>query len=381
MKPLVAVFKVMKHTFPILFATLAVALPSCHDKKSDRMEDEKISVDVAYPTTDTVVLTKTFPGYLEANNSVELVARVNGYLKEQCYADGQFVRKGAILFKIEDTQYRDAVTRAEAALHTAESTLAYNTRNYQAMKKALESDAVSQISVVQAESEMKNSEASVRDAKAALETAQTNLGYCLIKAPFDGHVSASEISVGSYLSGEGEAQPLATIYEDARLKAVFNVAEAAYVGNLKEIAQEQGLNLHSVPVSFTDTLQHDYTADLFYIAPDIDVSTGTLSMYAYVDNPYNELKSGMFVNITLPYDKIDNATLVKTTAISTDQAGKYLYTLTDSNRVVYTLITAGDQALDSMTVVKSGINPDTRYVTKAMLKVRDGMEVKPILTK
>lgn len=369
----------MKRFYPILMIAM-VLLPSCKKEKK-QTGSELEAVNVAVPVTDTVVLTKTFPGYLEAEKTVELVARVNGYLSEKCYNDGDYVKKGTILFKIEDTQYRDAVARAEAALNTAYSTLEYNSKNYEAMKKALESDAVSQISVIQAESDMKNSEASVRDARAALETAKTNLGYCLIRAPFDGHVSASEVSVGSYLSGEGSAQPLATIYEDGRLKATFNVAEASYIGNLKEIAKAQGLDLGKIPVTFADTLQHNYTANLYYIAPDVDVTTGTLAMYAYVDNPYNELKSGMFVNITLPYDKIDNATLIKTTSVSTDQAGKYVYTLNDSNKVVYTPIVIGEQTMDSMTVVKSGLKPDARYVTQAMLKVRDGMEVKPITVK
>ncbi|MCM1310607.1 MAG: efflux RND transporter periplasmic adaptor subunit [Bacteroides sp.] len=369
----------MKHAF-LWIPALMVLLPACKKEKT-QTDNEIQTVNVALPETDTVVLTKTFPGYLEAQNTVELVARVNGYLKEKCYADGQYVKKGTVLFKIEDTQYRDAITRAEAALHTAQSTLDYDSRNYEAMKKALESDAVSKISVIQAESDMKNSEASVRDAKAALETARTNLDYCQIRAPFNGHVTASEVSVGSYLSGEGSAQPLATIYEDSKLKAVFNVAEASYVGNLRQIAKEQGLDLGKIPLTFADTLGHNYTADLFYIAPDVDVTTGTLAMYAYVDNTYGELKSGMFVNITLPYDKIDNATLVKTTSISTDQAGKYLYTISDSNRVVYTPIVVGDEAQDSMTVVKSGLKPGCRYVTQAMLKVRDGMEVKPIEVK
>lgn len=355
-------------------------VPSCHkgDNVSGSREE---TVSVAVPVTDTVVLTKTFPGYLEARSTVQLVARVNGYLREKCYTDGQFVKKGTVLFIIEDTQYRDAVTRAEAALHTAQSTLDYNIRNYEAMKKALESDAVSQIAVIQAEADLKKSEASVRDANATLETAKTNLDYCRVRAPFDGHVTASEVSVGSYVSGEGSAQPLATIYDDAKLKAVFNVAETSYVSNIKSIAADQGLDLGKIPVSFTDTLPHDYTADLFYIAPDIDVSTGTLTMYAYVDNAYGELKSGMFVNITLPYDKLDDAVLVKTTSISTDQAGKYLYTLNDSNKVVYTPIIAGGEALDSMTIVKSGLKPESRYITQAMLKVRDGMKVNPYMVK
>lgn len=365
----------MKHALLLCPAALLI-LAACH-KSEQKVAEETPLIDVALPETGSVVLTKTFPGYLSADKTVDIVARVNGYLRQVCYTDGQFVRRGDVLFRIEDTAYRDAVTQAEAALNTARAELEYNTKNFDAMTRALESDAVSRISVSQAESAMKTSEADVRNAEAALRSARTTLGYCEILAPFDGHVTASTVDVGTYLAGEGAAETLATIYADSRLKAQFNVAEAAYVNNLTATAAEQGLDLHAVPLSFADSLNHAYTANLYYIAPDVDTATGTLAMSAEVDNPYGELKAGMFTNISLPYDRAEDAIMVKTASISTGQAGKYLYTLNDSNQVVYTPIKIGDEVRDSMTIVTSGLTPRTRYVTRAMLKVRDGMTVKP----
>lgn len=367
-------------TYTALLAAmaLAAALPSCRDKKSTTDTDAVPSVSVAYPAVDTVTLTKTYPGTLKAKAKVDLVARVNGYLRERCYQGGAFVQQGQVLFRIEDTQYRDAVQQAEATLRTAQAQNEYNTHNYAAMKKALESDAVSQMSVIQAESEMKNSESDIKNARAALETARTNLGYCVVRAPFSGHVTASGPDPGAYLSGAGSPVTLATIFDDSRMLANFSIEDAEFIKMMEKAAASIGVNFKAVPVTFTDTLPHRYTADLTYIAPAIDPSTGTLLLKAAIDNTYGELKDGMYVNITLPYARVPNAILVKDSSISTDQAGKYLYTVNDSNKVVYTPITVGELVRDSMRIVTSGLTPQSRYVTQALLKVRDGMTVKPI---
>lgn len=361
-------------------AALSVTVVSCK-KKPAAMPDEELTVSVAEPEVDSVTLTRTYPGFLIADRKVDLVARVNGYLRDKCYQDGQYVGSGAVLFRIEDTQYRDAVAQAEAQLRTAKATYEYNSRNYEAMKKALLSDAVSQMSVAQAESDMKNSLAAIHNAEAALEAARTTLGYCTVRAPFGGHVSAPVVSVGAYLSGAGAPVTLATIYEDATIQAVFNIEDSDFLAEVKKRSSTSGLNFSAIPLQFNDTLQHNYTGNLFYVAPDVDSSTGTLVLKASVDNPYGELKAGMYATITLPYKKVDDAILVKDASIGTDQAGKYLYVVNDSSRVVYTPIKVGDLVNDSMRLVTSGLTPHSRYVTQALLKVRDGMKVKTVTVK
>lgn len=377
----------MKHRLVsrVAFAALpAVAmlciLGSCKKKGADR-QDEELTVNVALPEVDSVTLTKSYPGYMMANRKVDLVARVDGYLREKCYESGQYVTQGTVLFRIEDTQYRDAVAQAEASLRTARATNDYNTRNYAAMKKALESDAVSQMSVIEAESDMKNSEASIHNAEAALQTARTNLGYCVVRAPFNGHVTASGPDPGAYLAGAGSPVTLATIFDDATMMATFNVEDADFIKNIQKNRGAMGLDFSAIPLAFEDTLPHAYTGNLSYIAPDVDPSTGTLVLRASVDNKYGELKDGMYVTITLPYQMVPDAILVKDAAISTDQAGKYLYVVNDSGKVVYTPIKVSELVRDSMRVVTSGLPKDARYVTQALLKVRDGMKVKPVMTR
>ena len=121
-----------------------------------------------------------------------------------------------------------------------------------------------------------------------------------------------------------------------------------------------------------------YTGRLDYLSPNIDLSTGTLNVRANLDNPKHVLKSGLYVTITLPYAEQPNAVLVRDASIGTDQLGKYLYIVNDSNVVRYRPIEVGQLVDDTLRQVTAGISPKDSYVTSALLKVRDGMTIKPI---
>lgn len=361
-------------------AAVVAVTAGCH-RKSETEKPQVPEIEVAQAVTDSLTLYKSYPGTLISNNAVEVVGRVNGTLEARLYNPGDKVRKGQPLFRIESRTYRDAVERARAQLATAKSTNEYATRQYEAMKKALESDAVSQMEVLQAKSSMEESEASIRLAQAELNTAQTNLSYCTVTAPFDGVMSTNVLDPGAYIAGGVSPVKLASIYDNSSVTAVFYIEDDSYMRMFETVSNRDGIDYSRIPLEFSETLPHSYTADLTYMAPSVDTSTGTLKLQASVDNPNDELKQGMYVSVKLPWKTDPRAVLVKDASISTDQLGKYIYTVNDSNKVVYTPIVIGDLYQDTLRVVTSGIGPDTRYVTKAMLKVRQGMEIKPVMTR
>lgn len=360
---------------------LMIALPSC--KKSDKqsMDDQTPVVNVATPEVDSIVLHKTYPGLLIASNSAAVVCRVNGTILSKTYSSGAFVNKGQVLFRIEDTKYRDAVQQADAALATAKSQYEYASRNYEALKEALKSDAVSQIEVVQAKATMEQAAAAIKNAQAALSQANLNLSYCTVKAPISGYITSSGFTPGVYVNGEGAPVELCTVYDNSHMTAQFNIEDAQYE---TMVGQNGGMNhdiYRNVPLKFTQPLPHSYTADLSYESPSINSSTGTLTLQAGIDNTYNELKDGMYLTIELPYGINPKAILIKDASIGTDQLGKYVYVVNDSDKVVYTPIKIGEIYQDSLRVVNEGLKPNDRYVTEALLTVRNGMTVKPNLVK
>lgn len=367
---------------PILSAScLILAFPSCKKSEKQSADDQAPVISVATPVVDSIVLHKTYPGLLIASNSAAVVCRVNGTVTAKTMKGGAFVNKGQVLFKIEDTKYRDAVQQAQATLATAKSQYEYASRNYEALKEALKSDAVSQIEVVQAKSTMEQAAASVKNAEAALSLANLNLSYCTVRAPISGYVTTCGFNPGVYVNGEGAPVELCTVYDNTHMTARFNIEDAQYE---TMVGQNGGMDhsiYRNVPIKFAQPLPHSYTADLSYEAPAINSSTGTLTLQAGIDNVYNELKDGMYLTIELPYGINSKAILIKDASIGTDQLGKYVYVVNDSDKVVYTPIKIGEIYQDSLRVVNEGLKPSDRYVTEALLTVRNGMTVKPQLTK
>jgi RND family efflux transporter MFP subunit len=364
----------------MLVATCAslLAFTSCHPKKSAD-EAQLLSVDVAFPQVDSVTIYRTYPATAAAGASADIVARVNGMLLSRNYTPGSAVKKGQVLFTIDPTRYHDAVEQSRASLATARNEYIYASNQAEAMRKALESDAVSKLDVIQAESNMAQAAAAIENAEAALNLSLTDLGYCTVRAPFDGHISSSLLDPGAYVAGGTSPVTLAKLYDDAYITVVFSISDAQFGQIFDGENAPQNDVYRRVPLSFDTPLTHSYTGDLTYTAPSIDTSTGTITLKCRVENPYGELRDGMYVTVHLPYDTAPHAILVKDNALGTDQLGKYLYTLTDSNRVVYTPVTVGDLYCDTLRIVTHGITPQTRYVTSALLKVRDGMHVIPTL--
>lgn len=360
--------------------TLAVTSFSCSHKDSKK-EMEAPDIQVAEATTDSLTLYKTYPGIISANSTVGVVGRVNGTLMTCNFSGGDLVKKGQVLFTIEDRLYRDALQQAQAQLASARSSNEYATKQYAAMKKALESDAVSQMEVAQAKNSMESSLAAIKTAEAAVRTAATNLSYCTVTAPVTGHISARNVDPGAYIGGEGAPVTLATIYADADVHATFFIEDDSFMRMHTTAANREGIDYTAIPLIFSEELPHSYTAKLNFMAPDVDSSTGTVELKANINNPYNELKAGMYVSVKLPWKTDPEAVLVKDASISTDQLGKYLYTVNDSNKIVYTPVKVGDLYQDTLRIITEGIEPGAKYVTKAMLKVRAGMTVNPVLTR
>ena len=362
-----------------IFLVLSV-LTGCKEKKdAGAMKGmPTLAISVAKPIVKDITLTKDYPGYLTTEKTVNLVARVNGTLQSVSYAPGGRVKKGQLLFVIEPTLYNDKVAQAEAELKTAQAQLEYARNNYSRMKEAVKSDAVSQIQVLQSESSVTEGVAAVSNAEAALSTARTNLGYCYVRAPFDGTISKSTVDVGSYVGGSLQPVALATIYKDDQMYAYFNVADNQWLEMSMNNQQPTKDLPKKIMVQLGKEGTESYPATLDYLSPNVDLNTGTLMVRANFDNPQGVLKSGLYVSITLPYGEADHAILVKEASIGTDQLGKFLYAVNDSDIVHYRHIEIGQLINDTLRQVLGGLSPQERYVTEALMKVRDGMKIKPI---
>lgn len=361
------------HVLPAIIA--AVTLFSCK-KTNSSSTTPTMKVTVAKPVVKDVILYKTYPSYLAAKNSVDLVARVDGYLINTYYTAGDIVNKGSLLIKIEPNLYIDQVNQAEAAYNSAAAQLEYAENNYTRMDKVAKSNAISQIDLLQAETQLISAKSNLASAKAQLKSAETNLSYCYIKAPYHGRVTLCIYSNDTYLAGAINPVKLATIYEEDLIYAYFNIEDNQYITMLNG-GGGKILN-DSVYIYLNGKMDSRYIGRIDYISPNVDLSTGTIRLRAEIENPKGDLKDGMYVNVSLPYGRKDSAVVVHNASIGHDQLGSFLYVVNSSDIVEYRHIEVGSIVNDTMRVVNSGIASNESYVLNAIIKVRNGMKVNPI---
>ncbi len=367
---------------PLTVTSLCILLTACSKNKNNSADSSApAEVQVAEATTDSVVLYKSLPGIINSANEVAVVGRVNGKILTQNFTGGDYVTKGQTLYTIESTTYSNEVERAEASLASARSQFDYYTTQLAAMRRALEADAVSKMQVEQAESNMLQAQAAIKEAQASLSTARQNLGYCTVTAPMSGYISESLVDPGNYIGGEGAAVTLTTIYDNTNLQATFSLSDSEYESLIAKTGGISDSLYRNVPLTFRNKLKNDYFTNLYYVSPSVDETTATVQLIGTLTNRDNELKNGMYVSVSLPYGVSPHAILVKDASLGSDQLGYYLYTVGDDNKVTQTPVEVGDIYQDSLRIITSGITPGEKYVTKALLKVRNGQTIKPVLTK
>ena len=363
----------------IIVLSTITFLFSCKGKSVKNTETSIPKIEVSKPLVKPIVLHRDYPGYLSSNNIVDVVGLVSGYVTLQNFSSGQYTNAGDLLYTIDPTVYKNEVEKAEANLSSAEASLDYYENNYQRMLEASKSNAISQIDLIQAETNVRTAQANVQNAKAALKTAQTTLGYCYIKSPISGFLTTSGAGEGEYVAGgEGNPFKLTTIYNNDPMYAYFNIEDNQYL-----MIRMQSHNWESsLPKKvFVNMQEGDFPtieATPNYISPFVNLKTGTLTLRAFFENSEYDLKSGMYCTVSLPYGEDENAILIPDASTGTDQLGRYIYIIDNNNIVSYRHIEVGEIIDDSLIHVKSGLSPDERFVTKALLKVRSGMKVEPI---
>ena len=282
----------------------AVALAGCNTKNA-YIAPPPPKVVVAQPIAKPVTLYLELTGNTQAFNSVDLVARVQGYLESLDYKDGAFVTKGTQLFGIERDQYQQQLDQANASLAANQATLEYNTAEYNRQSTLARQDFASQSISQQWKANQDSAAAQVLSAKAAIELAKINLGYTNVTAPFDGVVSNHLVDVGA-LVGSGSATKLATIVQMDPMYVYFNLSEpqvlAITESNAKAGLPFRTTDLSSIPVDIglqgEDGYPHKGHMD--YADPQVNQSTGTLTARALFDNKDQRLLPGLFARVRTP---------------------------------------------------------------------------------
>jgi membrane fusion protein, multidrug efflux system len=359
---------------------LAVSLSACKPENKF-VPPPPADVSVATPLQQEVAPFEVLTGNTVSFATVDLVARVEGFLTEIKYTDGDFVKKGDVLFVIEQTMYQANVKEADAQLASAKATLAKNQAEFTRQQTLLTQNVSAQATFDIAKANLDTARASVEQQEGNLIIAQTNLSYTTVLAPFDGIVSKHLVSVGE-LVGNGVATKLATIVQLDPIYVEFNMSEQDVL-KIRENLKERRLDveqLSKIPLSIGLMNEQGFPHEghLNYVSPAIDTSTGTILVRGLFANAKRSLIPGFFVRAKVPMGLSAKASLVvPNRLIAEDQAGKYLLVVTKDNVVEPVRVTTGELVTGDLRVISSGLKADDRVVMATNGQAIPGAKVVP----
>ena len=338
-------------------------------------------VEVATPVQKSITRYVDATGNTAPVRTVDLVARVQGFLQAINYQDGTFVKEGTTLFTIEPETYRLKLEQAQAAEAGAQASLKQAESDYKRQADLVQKQAVSQSTLDTSTSNRDNAQANLQQAQANTRIAQVNYGYTNVTAPFDGIVTAHLVSVGE-LVGVASPTQLATIVALDPIYVNFNVNEQDVL-RVREEARRRGItveDLRQLPVEVglqTET-GYPHKGTLDYVSPQLNQSTGTLAVRGILKNPDRVLLPGYFARIRVPFQKTEKALLVPDVALGSDQAGRYVLVVNAENIVEQRKVTIGPLE-GGLRVMESGLKPDDKVVTAGLLRAIPGQKVDPQL--
>jgi RND family efflux transporter MFP subunit len=341
-------------------------------------------VIVANPVVKDVVSYLTYTGTIEASETVDLRARVPGFLVNMNFQPGQRVKKGDILFVIDKSQYQNEVESAMAAKQAAEAAFEGADNDARLARELADQRAGPEIDAIIKAAKRDVAKADISRAASHLVDAQLNLGYCDVTSPIDGRITTNNVDIGNLVGGTGPTV-LATIVLSTPAYVSVDVSESdvLMLRGRFESAAKAGKNEPGQPtpdkwpceLALAGQTEFKYPGRVDYLAPQLNTQTGTLRVRTMFENADEVLLPGYFARVRFPMET-HSAILVPEAALLSDQQGRYALVVGAGDKVEAKRVTLG--VLEGeMRVVESGLESGDRVIVLGVLKARPGSVVTP----
>jgi RND family efflux transporter MFP subunit len=343
------------------------------------------AVTVAAPEKRTVSDYDEYVGRFAAVNSVEVRARVSGYLDSVDFKDGQVVKQGDLLFTIDKRSFQIALDQAKANLTQAKSNVTFTEADLKRAQQLVTDKSITEQVFEQRAQAFRNAQASVAAADAAVRQAQLDLNFSELHAPIDGRIGDRRVSPGNLVTGgtTGNTTLLATIVSENPIHFEFTFDEASYLRYQRMAKQGEDIASRGrgpgvdVALKLIDDKDFAHQGHMDFVDNVIDPSTGTIRGRALFANPNGIFTPGMFARIRVPASPPYQALLVPDAAIGTEQARKYVLTVNADNTVVPKYVTLGQVLPGDLRVIKEGLNADDKVIVDGLMRARPGTKVTP----
>ena len=365
----------------ILSAALAVLLAGCGQSQQAAAPPDPVVTD-AHATQKSVVEQDEYVGRFVAVDSVEVRARVSGYLDQVHFTDGQMVKQGDLLFTVDKRPFQTSLDQATANLAQARANLAFTEADLARAAQLVRDKTITEQTFDQRTQAKKVAEAAVAAQEAAVRQARLDLSFTELRAPVDGRIGDRRVSPGNLVTGGtgGNTTMLAMIVSLDPIRFEFTFDEASYIKyerlsrTGKDMAGREGSALVSLRLIDEPDYAHEGRMD--FVDNVIDRASGTIRGRAVFANPNGVFTPGMFGRVRVPASPPYTALLVPDAAIGTEQARKYVLVVDDGNIVRQKYVTLGQTSGD-LRVIKDGITAEDRIVVNGLMRARPGIKVKP----
>lgn len=371
---------------PAIFLTIAsLALEGCHKEAAKPASTAPPTVGVSKPIVREITDYADFTGRTAAPNSVDIRARVTGYITKMPFVEGAEVKTDDLLIEIDPRPYQAQLDRAigEVTLNEARLKLAIadNKRAKSIYEKNAGAISTQELDKYQAQEE--EAAAAVGASKANLESYKINLDFTKVVSPIDGQVSRYNLTVGNLANADSTL--LTTVVSQDPMYAYFDVDEHTLLNIIRRQmgTKSDPIQAKTFPVflGLADETGYPHEGALNFANNVVSSSTGTMTVRGIFANPQAEsgrrlLRPGMFVRIRLPLGKPRQAILVSERALGTDQGRKYLLLVDENKKVQYRRVEVGPLQNDGLRVIESGILATDTVIVSGLQLVRPKMEVK-----
>jgi RND family efflux transporter MFP subunit len=371
----------------LLLTPLAFGLAACDQGQSQapNAAPPPPQVTVARPVTKTVVDYDEYVGRFVAVDSIEVRARVSGYLSAIHFKDGQMVKQGDLLFTIDRRPFQTALDQARAALNQAKANLAFAESDLQRAQSLVGNNVISTQTFEQRIQAKRVAEASVASQDAAVRSAELDLEFAELRAPVSGRIGDRRVSQGNLVQGgtTGTTTLLATIESTDPIRFEFTMDEGSYLRYLRLAGKGKGITKDggNVPVQLRllDEQIFSHKGRMDFVDNAIDKSSGTIRGRAVFPNREGLFTPGMFGRVQVAAGKPSEALLVPDVAIGTEQVRKFVLVVDAENVARAKYVTLGP-VVDGLRVVATGLVPDDRVVINGLMRARPGTKVTPQLS-
>ncbi len=347
---------------------LAGAAPVWAQEQSAPLPAVTVAKAKKHQVSDTV----TYNGRLEADQSIDLIARVTGFLEEATFNPGDVVEKGALLFRIEPDQFRAAVRQAEGSLTAAEATVADARIERDRQTQLVQRNAAAQAVQDAAEAALGQAQGAVMQAEAALDAARLNLSYTSITAPFAGRVSARNVDPGALVGPE--VGPLVTLTKLDPIHVNFLVPTAQYRNVTQAIADGEFNPAEAVRLILANGEEPDVAGALDFVDSTVNAGTDSIRLRATFANPDRNLLHDELVRVVLAGSSPEKVLTIPLSALQRDLVGNYVMLVDKDDKVKKQRIVAGRQSGVEI-IVEEGLSEGDRVITQGVNKVREGQQV------